>query len=271
VEVSVLTLARLVTVTPVLVGILGLAVAAPSRAEWYVAGYGGYSTGGTVRDVTMPDYGLSLAQSQFPTAAPPLNAATGDTLTQTFKTSNIDLSNSAVGGAKAGYFFKKEGFPWLGIEVDIFTTKPDIKSQTLTTRQDIVFSPGDTSGCPIIPNQCPQGINGQKGSLTLQTTSLRVTAFTANLIVRYPGKLLQPYVGIGGGGFYIRGSGQIDGQQFAPGFSAQFGLKALVAPEWGMFVEGKYNLANINNIDPTFGLSGMYSIFHVVAGVAYHF
>jgi hypothetical protein len=36
-------------------------------------------------------------------------------------------------------------------------------------------------------------------------------------------------------------------------------------------VEGKYNLANISSLDPTFGLSGMYSIFHVVAGVAYHF
>jgi hypothetical protein len=227
--------------------------------------------GGKVQDVTMPDYGLSLAQAQFPTAAPPLNASTGDTLSQDFKTSNIDLSNSAVGGAKAGYFFTKEGLPWLGVEVDIFTTKPDIKSQTLTTTQDIVFTPRDTSGCPIIPNQCPQGINGRKGTLTLQQSSLRVTAFTANLIARYPGKFLQPYVGIGGGGFYFNASGQIEGQQFAPGFNAQFGLKALVAPEWGLFVEGKYNLANISSLDPTFGLSGMYSIFHVVAGVAYHF
>ena len=56
-----------------------------------------------------------------------------------------------------------------------------------------------------------------------------------------------------------------------PGFNAQFGLKALVAPEWGLFVEGKYDLANISSLDPTFGLSGMYSIFHVVGGVAYHF
>jgi hypothetical protein len=37
-------------------------------------------------------------------------------------------------------------------------------------------------------------------------------------------------------------------------------------------VEGKYNYATITNLDPVgYGLSGVYSAFTAVAGVAYHF
>jgi hypothetical protein len=35
-------------------------------------------------------------------------------------------------------------------------------------------------------------------------------------------------------------------------------------------VKGKYNLANVNNLDPIFRLSGIYSISHIVDGMAYH-
>jgi hypothetical protein len=48
------------------------------------------------------------------------------------------------------------------------------------------------------------------------------------------------------------------------------GVKVLVTDEWGLFLEGKYNLASVSNFDQTFGLSGAYSVFHAVAGVAYH-
>jgi hypothetical protein len=57
---------------------------------------------------------------------------------------------------------------------------------------------------------------------------------------------------------------------WVPGLKALAGVKVLVTDEWGLFLEGKYNLASVSNFDQTFGLSGAYSVFHAVAGVAYH-
>jgi hypothetical protein len=46
----------------------------------------------------------------------------------------------------------------------------------------------------------------------------------------------------------------------------------LATEEWGFFLEGKYNYATITNLDPSGnGLSGVYSAFNAIAGVAYHF
>ena len=57
-----------------------------------------------------------------------------------------------------------------------------------------------------------------------------------------------------------------------PGINTQLGLNVLATEEWGLFVEGKYNYATITNLDPSgYGLSGTYSAFNILAGVAYHF
>jgi hypothetical protein len=244
-----------------------LAFAEHASAEWYAAGYGGVSIDGKLRDVTMPQEGLRLASSQF-SFQPQL----GDQLTQSYKTSDISLDDSAVFGGKVGYFLDDPSFKWLGFEMDAFTLKPDIKKGTLETRQDMTYIPGDTSQCPLIPSSCPQGISDQRGQLTLAETSLRVIALTMNVVVRYPGTVFQPYLGVGGGAFYFNGSGQFDGQQWVPGLNTQAGLKVLATEEWGFFVEGKYNYATIDNLDPSgYGLSGTYSAFSGVAGVAYHY
>jgi len=56
-----------------------------------------------------------------------------------------------------------------------------------------------------------------------------------------------------------------------PGLNTQAGLKVLATEEWGLFVEGKYNYATIENLDPSgYGLSGVYSAFNILAGIAYH-
>lgn len=240
----------------------------PAVAEWYAAVYGGLSNEGKLTDVTMPNHGLRLVNGRTDFNFDP---SQGDTLTQTYKTSDISLANSAIFGAKTGYFLDDPSLRWLGFEVDAFTLKPDFKKSTLETTQDITYIPGSTVGCPGIPSACPRGISGERGQFALQDTSLRVTTLTANVIARYPGKLLQPYVGIGGGVFYFKSTGQIEGNQFYPGFNAQVGLKVLATEEWGLFVEARYNLANASNFEPIFGLSGTYSVYHVVTGIAYHF
>ena len=202
------------------------------------------------------------------------NAALGDTLAQSFTTSDLSLKNSPIFGAKAGYFFKEEGFSWLGVEVEAFTTNPKIKTQTVSTDQDITFIKHDFNpACPLPPptNQCSVHEN-LKSTLPVTQSSLRLVTVALNVVARYPGTVFQPYVGIGAGAFYFNGSGQFDGRQVVPGLNAQAGLKVLATDEWGLFVEGKYNYATISNLDPDgFGLSGVYNAINVLAGVAYHF
>jgi len=256
----------------VLAAIILLAMVAsqsPAFGEWYVAGFGGKSISPNISNAEMNTYGERLAYQQFPLATNS-NLAT---LTQTFKTSDLDMKSSATFGGKVGYFFKEEKLPWLGVELEAFTNTPTIKSQTVTTQQDINYAPKTVQlPCQGLPNPtCPIAVTN-KGTLQLSESSLRVITVAFNVIARYPGEVLQPYVGVGAGALYFQSSsGSIQGRQWTPGFNAQAGLKVLIAEEWGLFVEGKYNLANLSNFDPTFGLSGQYSVFHAVAGVAYHF
>src|SRR5574341_1208156 len=100
---------------------------------------------------------------------------------------------------------------------------------------------------------------------------MRLLTVAFNVVARYPGKVFQPYVGVGAGAFYFSSSGQISGRQVVPGLNAQAGLKMLVTEEWGFFIEGKYNYATISTLDSTFGLSGVYSAYSGVGGIAYHF
>ena len=238
-------------------------------AEWYVAGYGGYTSPGSLSDVKMNNFGETLAFQQFPGAGsiPPLG-----TLTQDFKTSNVSLKSSIMFGGKLGYFFHDEGFSWLGVELEAFTSEPTIKNQTVSTQQEVTYLPFN----PLFPPQCNPGFTCQaqvinNGTLKLSESSMRLIAVAFNVVARYPGKVLQPYLGVGGGAFYFSSSGQIDGRQVVPGLNLQAGLKMLATEEWGFFIEGKYNYATITNLDPTFGLSGQYSAFSGIGGIAYHF
>jgi hypothetical protein len=247
----------------------------PARSEWYLGGYGGYSAAQPLKDVTMNNYGQTSAVNRY--GFGPSNIQQGDTLTQNFQTSDLSLKQSVLFGGKAGYFFKDEGFPWLGVELEAFTTTPTIKTQTVTTNQDITYilGPGHLpgAGCPIPAptTQCSVQEN-LKSTLPMTQSSLRLVTVVFNVVARYPGTTFQPYVGVGGGAFYFSSSGQIDGRQVVPGLNTQLGLKVLATEEWAFFVEGKYNYATITNLDPSgFGLSGVYSAFNALAGVAYHF
>jgi opacity protein-like surface antigen len=238
-----------------------------SDAEWYVGGYGGYSMPGKLRDVQMPLEGERQALAQFPG----FNAVAGDKLTSSLSGSDISLKSSAMFGGKAGYFFKDEGFSWLGVEVEAFTSQPTIKEtkqgEPVTTILDATYVPGIPSA--LNP---PTSISQPGTPLQLAKSSMRLITVVFNVVARYPGTTFQPYVGIGGGAFHFSGSGQIDGRQVVPGLNAQLGLKVLATEEWALFVEGKYNYATITNLDPIgMGLSGVYSAFNAIAGIAYHF
>ena len=243
-----------------------------ARSEWYLGGYGGYSAAQPLKDATMNNYGQTFAVNRIGFNS--TNIINGDTLTQNFHTSDLSLKQSPLYGVKAGYFFKEEGFSWLGMELEAFTTTPTIKTQTLTTDQDITFVIKNVNpACPLpTPNNACTFQENLQSTLPVTQSTLRLVTVLFNVVARYPGTTFQPYVGVGGGAFHFSSSGQIDGRQVVPGLNTQLGLKVLATEEWALFVEGKYNYATITNLDPAgFGLSGVYSAFNAVAGVAYHF
>ena len=90
-------------------------------------------------------------------------------------------------------------------------------------------------------------------------------------MMRQPDRTPTPYVGVGVGGFYFKGSDKFNGRQIVPGLNLQAGVKILMTEEWGFFVEGKYNRATLTNFDPGYGLSAEYSALNAVAGLAFHF
>ncbi len=99
-----------------------------------------------------------------------------------------------------------------------------------------------------------------------------VTMNTFNVIARYPDQIVQPYLGIGARAFYFSSSsGPIQGGQWVPGLNVLAGFKLFLTDEWGVFAEGKSNYATVSTFDPTYSVSGAYSIFHAVGGIAYRF
>jgi hypothetical protein len=243
-------------------------------AEWYVGGYGGYSVPSKLKDVTANSFGQSIAEAQFPQALDPLDSNGRGTLNQTFKTSDISLKNVPIYGIKGGYFFTEEKLPWLGVELEAFGSAPTIKSQTVNFVQDVTYQPNTpalAAQCaqPAPPPNCPAYVVN-RGTLSIQESDLRVIAAVLNVVVRYPGKVFQPYLGAGGGGFFFWAP-HGNGHQWAPGLNLTVGMKFLVTEEWGLFAEGKYNQATFDNLNPPEGLSAQYNAVNFVAGLAYHF
>ncbi len=262
---SILTASPSALVIILLVG----ALPQPVLGEWYVAGYGGASFPFSFNSVQMNQLGETL-DTQFFSGGQSI-PRTG-TYSQTLSSSDLRLKQSPLFGGRVGYFFSDQGFKWLGTELEVFTTTPTIKNQTASTTHHITFNPFNLQA----PGSCILGSDCQiqqsiSGTVNLPESSMRLIAFTFNVVARYPGKVFQPYAGVGGGAFYFTSSGAIRGHQVAPGLNAFGGMKVLVLDDWGLFVEGKFTRATITNFDSAFGLSGEYSAFNVLAGLAYHF
>lgn len=249
-------------------------------SEWYVAGYGGASAPSALNNVKLDQLGESRDTQFF--SGGQSNPKLG-TYTQTLRSSDLSLKQSPLFGGKVGYFFVDEGAGWLGVEFEAFTsfpnTGPTIKKQTVNTTHDITYTPFSPSGNPPPPAPAPNCTLGADcqlqrtitGTATIPESSMRLITMAFNVVARYPGTVFQPYAGVGAGAFYFTSSGAISGHQVVPGLNAMAGVKLLLTDEVGFFLEGKFNRATITNFDKVYGLSGEYSAFNVVAGLAYHF
>lgn len=209
------------------IGILGCLFTTTAQAEWYAAGYGGIGVPGGLSNTTVSDAGLGGGVT---------NARIND----------LELKSALIQGVKGGYFF--ESRPWLGIETDLYTQKPDVKQQTIL---------GGTASGKVFADNFP-------------STPLRLSVLALNLIIRSPSmsEVFQPYGGIGYGMFFATGSK--DGRsrtQMNPGFQFVAGARYVLTQDWALFGEFKYNNTQVKFS----GIKGNYDSQNFVAGLMWHF
>lgn len=149
-------------------------------------------------------------------------------------------------GAKAGYFF--ESHKWLGLDMDVSTATPNINN-----RQAAV--PG---GAGLGAN------NGQ---------NLRVTTWSTNLVVRYPGERFRPYVGGGPSVFYASAGSQSE-SNWTPGVNGFAGLNVVLIEHVSMSMQYRYHYTNLrldNILGPGRGFDANYTGNTLSLGLNYHF
>jgi opacity protein-like surface antigen len=172
--------------------------------------------------------------------------------------SDQPLKSSAMVGAKVGHYFTRAS--WLGIETGLSYTTPHVKAGTLTFTGP--GGPPQTSGM-------------------LSGLSQRVITWDIDVIFRYPGYRLQPYIGIGPSLFFtsLKGPDAPPGQSATTiGMNAELGARYYITRSWALFGEGQFHRARLGYIsnddnaaaDP-FGFRATYSAFTLSLGVSYHF
>jgi len=171
--------------------------------------------------------------------------------------SDQSLKSSALVGAKLGHYFTKAR--WMGIETGLSYTTPHVEEGSIT------FS----------------GPGGSVTSPTLSGLSQRIITWDIDVIFRYPGYRLQPYLGIGPSLYFasLNGPTAPPGQSTTSiGFNVEGGLRYYITRRWALFGEGKYNWARMdyssNHSDPNadpFGFRATYSALGLSVGISYHF
>ncbi len=191
--------------TLLLTALIVVIVPAAAHAEWYVGAYGGFATPGAFSNATL--------------SSPTLGGGVTDA-----RINDLELRTTLTGGIKAGYFFVTR--PWLGIETDLYTVKPEVKQQVIV---------GGTSSRTVFADNLP-------------AIPLRLTTWAFNVIVRSPsiGDIFQPYGGLGFGLFLANSSQDgVSTTHLSPGFQLVAGARIMMTPKWAIFGEFKFNRSTI--------------------------
>lgn len=215
--------------------------AVPAMAELYIAGQVGGNFPQDLTDVS----GIETIQGV-------------DVSGVTF--SDLKLDKGVMFGLKAGGYFPGV-VNWLGIEFDAYHALADIQAQSFTASVPLASLGVNPSGTFV-------------GSGNTNAIDFSVTTVAVNLLARYPGSLLQPYVGVGLGGnvaILREGSGNVKDADFAPALNALAGLRVMIIDQIGIFAEYKYNrnLKEFKFKDNNF--SAEYSSNMILGGVSVHF
>lgn len=234
-----------------------------SYAETYIAGQFG---------VTLPSVpwkGLSggeLTSSSvaFPTGT--VNLPGGTTI------SDQSLKESFMFGGKIGHYFSRAR--WLGIEAEVFYSNPHLKQQDITLHSDTPFTFTPSGGGPS------SSLGNDLTFTNVPGVNFRVlTIAPLNLMFRYPGTRLQPYIGVGPGIFIARihdssiTQGESSQSSTKLGLNALIGLRYYVTRQMSVFAEGKFNYVRFSfEENPNFfGFDARYTPVHGAFGLSVHF
>ncbi len=216
---------------------LGVALlwAIPAGAEPYIAGQVG---------VAFPQALSDIELSQIPTPTTP----------ERTKSSNLDLANSGMYGAKAGYYF--ESLRWLGIEGEFFQLSPNVKRQLVSETP-----PGGPTTTTLKPG-----------------ANLIVNTVVLNVVARAQFGQWEPYVGVGPAGFIAQlnmkyrelGREPLAVSSGRMGLNVEAGLRYRFLNHMAVFGEWKFNYARFRFDSPTI-IDTTYGVNFLVIGVGYHF
>lgn len=234
-----------------------------SQAESYVAG----QFGATFPGKGLFDGDLTSTSATLQNPSGTVNFPSGTTV------SDQSLKTSLLLGGKIGHYLSRA--PWLGLEAEIFYSTPHIKQQNITLRSGTPFTFTPSGGGPSTsfgPGEFPVGV--------VQGVNFHVlTIAPLNLMFRYPGNRLQPYIGIGPGIFIASlkdpSITQGDNSQSSTklGLNSFIGVRYFLTRHVSAFAEGKYNYVRFNfEENPNFfGFNATYTPISVAIGVSYHF
>ena len=156
---------------------------------------------------------------------------------------NLDIDDSVVLGAKAGYWFLR----FFGLELDLYTYTADIPAQTVTAENQTT------------------SVRIQKA---FAASDIRLVNVGLNGLFRFPWDDFEPYVGSGD-------SGGTDDGNFAVGAQALAGLKYFFFRSFALFAEYKFSrvehafrvnsgaLTNVTNENDS-------NTHHIYGGVSFH-
>jgi opacity protein-like surface antigen len=241
-------------------GMIQAALPSATEAETYLAGQFG---------VTFPGKGLSdgdLTSTSAPFLGGTVHYPSGTTV------SDQSLKNSLLIGGKIGHYFSRA--KWLGLEAELFYSTPHIKQQDITFRSGTPFTFTPSGGGPNTP------LGNQLTAVGIEGANFHVlTIAPLNILFRYPGHRLQPYIGVGPGIFIARIKDPSITQGDASQSSTKLGLNTFIGARYFLtrhvsaFAEGKYNYVRFNfGENPNFfGFKATYAPISVAFGVAYHF
>lgn len=185
------------------------------------------------------ELGLSLPQPfssiQQGGAGIPANTTTSDQAARA----------SLLYGGKLGHYF--QSVPWLGVETELFNTNPNMKQQNTT------FTIGGLGSSTLVNSG----------------TNTRILTWANDIMVRYPGKVFQPYAGVGLGVFFTKMEGI--GESVSPGLDVKGGLRVFLTDHVAAFGEYKYNYMTATVGGASNNLAVTYQAQALAFGLSYHF
>ena len=156
---------------------------------------------------------------------------------------NGDLGTAPMAGGKVGAYLP--GYDWVGFEFEGFYTEP-------------AYTPWVDRGVDA---------------------NLELTTLGFNLLFRYPGERIQPYLGAGLGLYWAEIASDLPGPALTnnavPGANAFAGVRGFLTDSLALFMEYKFNYVRLNFrtqiFNLPFGFEGTYSANMIAAGLAWHY